>query len=87
MAADNFAGMFNLTNPARRSFPIVPSDGSPDLPEVPRAILVGDAGTIVGQLIDDVADRTFKLTAGEHGLRFKSIKATGTTAANLLGLC
>jgi len=71
--------------PAERSEIIVPHDVN-ELTDIPRGILVGTAGTIVGRLKDDTADRTFKLLAGEHGLRFRLIKASGTTAADMLAL-
>lgn len=47
-------------------------------------ILVGVAGDVVGRLLDDSADRTFKLPAGIHRLRFKKITKTNTTATNLI---
>jgi hypothetical protein len=84
MAEDNFAAAANTANPATRSTPVAPHDANEI--EVCRALLVGTAGTVIGRLRDDSADRTFKLGAGEHPLRFKLIKATGTTAADMLAL-
>lgn len=69
--------------PFERSSPIVPSDAD-ELTEIPRAIYVGTAGIVVGRLKDDAADRTWKLGAGYHPLRFRKINAAGTTAADML---
>lgn len=71
--------------PANRSTPIVPNDAN-ELPYLPKGIIVGTAGTVVGRLRDDTADRTYKLWVGYHPLRFKLIKATGTTATDMLAL-
>ncbi len=73
----------SASSPARRSTPIVPGDGTLD--PAPKAILVGTAGNVVGQLLDDTADRTFPLGTGYHPLRFKIIRAS-STAANMIGL-
>lgn len=73
------------SSPAEISTPVVPND-STELNPIPKAILVGTAGVVVGQLLGDTADRTFKLAAGYHPLRFRLIKATGTTAADMVAL-
>lgn len=74
-----------MSSPARRSTPIAPNDTN-ELPYLPKALFVGTGGTVIGQLADDTADRVFKLAAGYHPLRFKLIKAAGTTAADMLAL-
>ncbi len=38
-----------------------------------RGILVEAAGTVTGKLVEDAADLAYTLTAGLHGLAFKSI--------------
>jgi len=76
----------SASTPAARSTPVVPHDSN-ELANIPKAIYVGTAGDIVGRLIDDTADRTFKgLAIGYHPLRFKLIKAAGTTAADIVAL-
>lgn len=40
---------------------------------VPTGLVVGTAGTVVGQLLDDEEDVSFKLAAGMWPLAFKSI--------------
>ena len=84
MSTDKFASSANTSNPAVRSTAVVPHDVNEV--EVCRALLVGTAGTIVGRLRDDTADRSFVVTQGYHPLRFKLIKATGTSAADLVAL-
>jgi len=74
-----------ITSAATRSTPVEPND-SAELPNIPKALLVGVAGTVVGRLLDDTQDRTFKLASGYHPLRFKLIKATGTTATDIVAL-
>ncbi|APX64549.1 hypothetical protein AV944_00340 [Sphingomonas sp. LK11] len=70
---------------ATRSMAIVPDDAN-ELPFLPKGIMVGTAGTVVGRLRDDTADRTWKLWVGYHPLRFKLIKSTGTTAADMMAV-
>lgn len=66
------------------SFAVTPSD-STAIP-VGRSLLVGVAGNITGRLIDDTVDTVFPVPAGIVPLRFKLIKATGTTATGLVVL-
>lgn len=83
--ADPFDGRADtVSGPATRSVPVVKHDTN-ELTDTPKAILVGTAGTIVGQLRNDTADRTFTLQAGYHPLRFKLIK-TASTAADIVAL-
>jgi hypothetical protein len=73
------------SGPSEQSYAVTPHD-STAIP-VGRALYVGVAGDVVGQLAKDTADRTFKnMAAGEHPLRFKLIKSTGTTATDMLVL-
>lgn len=53
---------------------------------VGRGIFIGTSGNITGRLVDDSVDSVWKnLAAGiEHPLRFQYIRATGTTAADML---
>ena len=76
----------NAAAPARRGFAITASDAS-DLTAETRAIYVGSAGDLVAVLSsgDEV---TFTGLAGGTVLpvRVRRVKATGTTAAQLVGL-
>ena len=74
--------------PARSSYPVTPNDSAEIGAIEPKGIWVGGAGTIVGQLVGDEADRTFVgIGAGSMlPLRFRLIKATGTTATNIIAV-
>lgn len=72
------------SGPSGQSFAVTPND-STAVP-VGRALIVGTAGNITGRLVDDTADTVFPLPAGIHPMRFKLIKATGTTATGLVVL-
>jgi hypothetical protein len=76
----------SVSSPATRSTPVIPGDS--ELSSIPKALLVGAAGVVVGRLAEDTEDRTFNLAAGYHPLRFKLIRgeSAGTTAAGLVAL-
>ena len=71
--------------PAKHAFSIIPSDSS-DLTQETRALYVGGAGDLAvvmasGQTV------TFAVPAGSLlPVRVDRVKATGTTATDLLGL-
>jgi hypothetical protein len=75
------------TDPARTAFPIVPSD-SQELAILPRAVYVGTGGNLTVRLIDDSQDVVLRnLSSGQIlDLRARYVRATGTTAADLVGL-
>ncbi len=72
---------------ARDAFAITPSD-STDLVDIPKAIYVGAAGSLVCTLVDDTSSVTFVgVQAGSIlPIRAKRVFSTGTTAASLLAL-
>lgn len=73
------------SGPSPQSYAVTPHD-STAIP-VGRGIYVGVAGDITGQLKNDTADTLFKnMAVGEHPLSFKLIKATGTTATDIVVL-
>ncbi|WP_375391716.1 hypothetical protein [uncultured Sphingomonas sp.] len=76
-----------LLAPARAPFPIVPSDATA-LPALPKALYVGTGGTLVLRGVDAAADVTLKnVAAGQVvDIRASHVRATGTTAADLVGL-
>ena len=83
---------FKLTSdsvmaPARAPFAITPHDSN-GLPTIPKAIYIGTGGTLVLRGIDGTADATFvNLGDGQVlDVRASHVRATGTTAANLIGL-
>lgn len=75
-----------LTAPARKGFAITPHNTNP-LAVTPRAIYVGGAGNIV---ITGLDGADFTLVAVPAGSIIPvmplAVKATGTTATNLVGL-
>lgn len=75
-----------LTAPANHAFAVTPSD-STDLSEVTRALYVGGAGAVAA-VMESGASVTFSSVAGGTvlPLRLRQIRATGTTATNLVGL-
>ena len=76
----------SVTAPARRAFAIVPHDDEP-LPFVTKGICIGSAGDIVLRAIDSQSDVTVSAVAGQLvPIRITHIRATGTTAARLVGL-
>lgn len=73
-----------LDSPAAHHFAIIPSD-TDDLPIRPRAIRVGEGGTLV--LRDALqTEISYTVMAGEV-LVFRALRvmATGTTATNIVG--
>jgi hypothetical protein len=84
---DRFADQASgLTSPASDGFPITPDDTAL-LPEVVRAIYIGSGGTLVLELAGGTALTFAGLSGGTIlPVRAQRIKATGTTAAALVGL-
>lgn len=85
---DNFARHSdNPSFPSRVAFAFSPNDLIAIDP-IPKAIFVGTGGTIVGRSVDATADVTFlNLQPGQIlDVRLEYIRATGTTAGNLVGL-
>lgn len=88
MPADNFANFTpSLNDPARHAFAIAPNDAAA-LATIPRALYVGTGGALVVRCADSSADVTFKNVASGQILdvRASHVRATGTTAADLIGL-
>jgi ABC-type sugar transport system substrate-binding protein len=77
----------NLISSARDAFAITPND-STDLVDIPKALYVGAAGSLVVTLVDDAASVTFvAVPAGALlPIRPRRVHASGTTAGSILGL-
>jgi hypothetical protein len=73
--------------PARQAYAVTPHATNPVDP-LPKAIYVGTGGDIVGRAAGSNADVTFKNIASGQILdvRLQYVRATGTTAANIVGL-
>lgn len=88
MSFDNFGSSIDsLIAPARNCFSVTPHDVSA-LSALPKAIYVGTGGTLVLRAVDSAQDVTFVNVANGSVLDVRAtfIRATGTTAANIIGL-
>lgn len=72
--------------PSSAPFSIIPDDAQP-LPAIPKGIYVGTGGTIVLRGIGGGADVTYRNLpdASYVAVRAQYVRATGTTAADLIG--
>ena len=84
---DYSAILGTLESPARRAVAIVPSD-TEDLGRITRSLYVGGVGDLSVILVDDGAAVLFvAVPAGSFlPIRASRVRATGTTATNLVGL-
>jgi len=73
--------------PARLAYAITPHVTNPVDP-LPKAIYVGTGGDLVGRAVGSNADVTFKNVASGQiiDVRLQYVRATGTTATDILGL-
>lgn len=73
--------------PSAHPFAVVPSDAAP-LTMIPKALYVGTGGTLVLRTSSGSADVTFRNLADGQLLpvRAQYVRATGTTAADIVAL-
>lgn len=73
--------------PARQAFAITPH-ASNEIDPLPKAIFIGTGGDLVGRAVGSGQDVTFRnLQSGQIlDVRLQYVRASGTSAANLLGL-
>lgn len=73
--------------PALDCFAVTPSD-TMELPKVTKALYIGEGGDVVLRTAKGSADVTFRnLPSGSTlDVRVRAVRATGTTAASLVGL-
>jgi hypothetical protein len=86
-AFDSFANQLDSVDASSRApFAITPSD-SEALVAVPKDIYVGTGGDVVLRGVDGSADVTYRNLpdASYIAVRASHVRATGTTAANLIG--
>lgn len=87
MVTDRFAGYGDSPgSPATEAFPIIPSDTA-ELPAVTRAIYVGSAGHVTLRPLRGGADVIYRNvpTGCYLTVRASHVRATGTTAGDLVG--
>ena len=77
----------SVSAPARRAAQVTPHDTSA-LPDIPKALFVGSGGNITMRGIDGTADQLWKNLPAGSILPFRAqyVRATGTTAADILAL-
>ena len=75
------------TAPASRCFAVSPADEG-ELPHASKAIYVGKGGDVTLRALDDDSDVTFVgvPSGGILDVRVRAVRATGTTAADLVAL-
>lgn len=77
--ADEFSNIEEVSSPARNVFLIAPHATNP-LPNIPKAIRCDVAGTIAFRAVDDAADVSMTMAAGEIlPVRVQYVRATGTS--------
>jgi len=75
-----------VTSPARDAFAVVPHDTEP-LARLPKALLVGSAGTLTLRAVDAAADVALAVTAGQLvPIRASHVRASGTSAGQIVAL-
>jgi hypothetical protein len=77
----------SLIAPARHCFPVQPNDAA-TLPTLPKALFVGTGGNLVIRAVDSEEDVVFvNVPSGMIlDVRVLSVRASGTTASDLVGL-
>lgn len=88
MPFDNFdSTLDSLIAPARNCFPITPSDTA-NLASLPKALYIGGGGNLVIRAVDSAADVTLVNVPSGTVLDVRAlvVRATGTTATDLVGL-
>lgn len=85
---DRFASLADAPDqPARRAFVVTPSDSTDFVStgDVPKFLVVGGAGTLVVQMVDDTATVSVPVAANQQlDIRVRRVLATGTTATNIV---
>ncbi len=73
-------------SPSRAPFAILPSDTQP-LPDLPKGIYVGTGGDVTLRGVNATADVTYRNLpdASYIAVHASHVRATGTTAGNLIG--
>lgn len=87
MPVDRYANFAESPDsPASEAFAVVPSD-SAELTSVTKAIYVGTAGHVVLRPLRSITDVTYRnVPAGSYlTVRATHVRATGTTAGDLVG--
>lgn len=75
-------------SPSRSMLSVAPHDVDP-LPRLPKALYVGTGGDVTLRCVDDGADVVFRNVPSGALIRARAryVRATGTTAADILAHC
>lgn len=83
---NSYGEVSDLTWPATKAAAVTPSDGT-DLTSIPRALYVGVSGDVSVDMEESGDAIVFKaVPVGILPIRVKRVRATGTTATNILAL-
>lgn len=75
-----------VSSPARDAYLVAPHD-SARLPRLPKALLIGSAGTLTLRPVDAAADVTIAAAAGQMiPIRASHVRASGTSAGQIVAL-
>ena len=76
-----------VSAPARRAITVTPHDSNA-LSDIPKALYVGTAGHVTMRGVDGATDQLWKNVPAGAILPFRAayVRATGTTAADILAL-
>lgn len=85
--ADPFPGVDSLVAPATRTAAVTPHDSNP-LTDIPKALFVGTGGNLTMRGVNGSADQVWKNVPDGAILPFRAryVRATGTSAADILAL-
>lgn len=84
MTTDRFAGVDSgLTGPAENGAVVTPDDNN-DLPIASKRLWIGGAGNVALVTIRGAALTYIGVPAGYLNVRASRVKATGTTATNII---
>jgi hypothetical protein len=86
--ADQFSNNADqVSAPATRAIAVVPHDSNA-LSDIPKALFVGTGGSIAMRGVNGAADQLWKNVPSGSLLPFRAqyVRATGTTAADMLAL-
>lgn len=74
--------------PSRSVRAVTPHDSNP-LPTLPKALYVGTGGHVALRCVDDMADVVFRNVPSGSIIRARAshVRATGTTASDILAHC
>lgn len=74
--------------PSRSVLAVTPHDANA-LPQLPKALYIGTGGDVTLRCVDDAVDVTFRNVPSGALIRARArhVRATGTTAADILAHC